>query len=98
MNNHKCAKNFNLYRFKIIKKCANISDLIKLEAICIFIRKLIIIATKKLDYTVFCLLNVFFGFLNVVFVCFVFTLLTTIINSVFIKLRFVILTFFLFCC
>ena len=35
VNNLDCASNYNLKRFKVIKNCFHISDLIKLEAICI---------------------------------------------------------------
>ena len=38
-NNPTCATNYNLNRFRIIKNCNNIFDLIKLEAICILLRK-----------------------------------------------------------
>ena len=37
--NHSCAENFNLERFKIIKSCNSVYDLIKIEAICILNRK-----------------------------------------------------------
>ena len=40
VNNIDCASNYYLKKFKIIKNCFNISDLIKHEAICILIRKL----------------------------------------------------------
>ena len=52
INNSNCASNYNLNRFKIIKNCFCISDLIKLEAICILIRKLKLCKQKDFDYTV----------------------------------------------
>ena len=39
VKNPDCSNNYSLGRFKIIKNCYNISDLIKLEAICILLRK-----------------------------------------------------------
>ena len=39
-------------RFKIIRNCFSISDLIKLEAICILIRKHKLCKQKGFDYTV----------------------------------------------
>ena len=39
VNNSHCASNYSLNRFKIIKNCFSISVLIKLEAICIYIKK-----------------------------------------------------------
>ena len=52
INNSNCASNYNLDRFKIIKNCFCISDLIKLEAICILIRKPKLCKQKDFDYTV----------------------------------------------
>ena len=51
-NNPTCATNYNLNRFRIIKNCNNIFDLIKLEAICILLRKPILCKQKDFDYTV----------------------------------------------
>ena len=42
--------NFNKY--KIIKNCNNVFDLIELEAICILLRKLVLCKQKDFDYTV----------------------------------------------
>ena len=47
-----CASNYNLKRFKIVKNCFHISDLIKLEAICILLRKPKLCKHKDFDYTV----------------------------------------------
>ena len=52
VNNLDCASNYNLKRFKIIKNCFNISDLVKLEAICILSRKPKLCKHKDFDYTV----------------------------------------------
>ena len=50
--NSNCASNYNLNRFKIIKNCFIISNLIKLEAVCILIRKPKLCKQKDFDYTV----------------------------------------------
>ena len=52
VNNPTCANNYNIKRFKIIKTCSNIFDLIKLEAICILLRKPVLCKQKDFDYTV----------------------------------------------
>ena len=52
VNNSDCASNYNLKRFKIFKNCFSISDLIKLKAICILIRKPKLCKHKDFDYTV----------------------------------------------
>ena len=39
-------------RFRIIKNCNNVFDLIKLEAICILLRKPVLCKQKDFDYTV----------------------------------------------
>ena len=52
VKNPDCSKKFGLERFKIIKNCYNISDLIKLEAICILLRKPKLCKHKDFDYTV----------------------------------------------
>ena len=52
VNNLDCASNYNLKRFKIVKNCFHISDLIKLEAICILLRKPKLCKHKDFDYTV----------------------------------------------
>ena len=52
VNKSDCASNYNLKRFKTIKNCFSISDLIKLEAICILMRKPKLCKHKDFDYTV----------------------------------------------
>ena len=52
VNNSLCADNYNVNRFKIIKNCSNVFDLIKLEAICILLRKPVLCKQKDFDYTV----------------------------------------------
>ena len=52
VNNSDCASNYNLKRFKTIKSCFCISDLNKLESICILIRKPKLCKHKDFDYTV----------------------------------------------
>ena len=39
VNNQSCIENLNLERFKILKSCCIISNLVKMEAICILNRK-----------------------------------------------------------
>ena len=36
VNNSECAKKYDLFRFKIIHHCSNITDLIKMKAISIY--------------------------------------------------------------
>ena len=52
INNNNCASNYNLNIFKIVKNCFSISDLVKLEAICILKRKPKLSKPKDFDYTV----------------------------------------------
>ena len=52
INNPTCANNYNMDRFKIIKTCNNVFYLIKLEAICILLRKPVLCKQKDFDYTV----------------------------------------------
>ena len=52
VNNHNCAENFSVERFKIIKNCGNVFDLIKMEAICILNRKPTLCRQKEFDYNV----------------------------------------------
>ena len=47
VNNSTCANSYNLNRFKIVKTCSNVFDLIKLEAICILLRKPVLCKQKK---------------------------------------------------
>ena len=51
VNNSDCASNYNLNRYKIIKNCFRISDLIKVEAVYILIRKPILCKHKYFSYT-----------------------------------------------
>ena len=53
VNNSNCESNYNLNRFKIIKSCFSISDLIKLKAVCILIRKPKLYKQKDFDNTVY---------------------------------------------
>ena len=48
INNPTCANNYNMNRFKIIKTCNDVFDLIKLEAIRIFLRKPVL--CNKIDF------------------------------------------------
>ena len=52
VNHPTCANNYKRDRFKIIKSCKNVFDLIKLEAIYILLRKPILCKHKDFDYTV----------------------------------------------
>ena len=52
VNNINCASSYNFNRFKTIKNYFSISDMIKLEAICILIRKPKLCKQKDFDYTV----------------------------------------------
>ena len=52
VNNSNGASSYNLNRFKIIKNCFSISDLINDEAICILIIKPKFCKQKYFDYTV----------------------------------------------
>lgn len=49
VNNQSFSKNFSLERFKTIKDCYNVFDLVKIEAICIFNRKPTTLRRKKLN-------------------------------------------------
>ena len=50
--NPTCANDYDMNRFKIIKNCNNVFDLIKLEVICILLRKPVLYKQKDFDYTV----------------------------------------------
>ena len=52
VKNKSCVKNFKLERFKIIKCCYNVFDLLKLEAICILKRKITLCRQKEFDFRV----------------------------------------------
>ena len=47
VNNSTCANTYNLNKFKIIKTCSNVFDLIKLEAICNLLRKPVFFLAKR---------------------------------------------------
>ena len=51
VNNPTCANKYDMNRFKIIKNCKNVFDLIKLEAVCILLRKPVLCKQKKIVYT-----------------------------------------------
>ena len=53
VNNPTCANNYNINRFKNIKTCRKVFDLIQLEAICILSRKPVLCKQKYFDYIVF---------------------------------------------
>ena len=48
----KCANSYSMNKFKIIKTSNNVFDLIKLEVICILLRKPVLCQQKDFDYTV----------------------------------------------
>ena len=52
VNNHKCRENVYLVRFKIIKSCVIIFNLIKHDTVCILITKPNLGRQKEFDYTV----------------------------------------------
>ena len=47
VNNRECAKKYDLSRFKIIHQCNNVTDLIKLEAISIYLEKPVLCKRKR---------------------------------------------------
>ena len=57
VNNHDCASNYSLKRFKVIKNSFNIFNLIKLEAISTLINKLKLFEHEDFNYNVcsFCI-------------------------------------------
>ena len=52
VNNRECAKEYDLSRFKIIHHCKNMTDLIKLEAISIYLEKPVLCKQKEFEYKV----------------------------------------------
>ena len=52
ISNSTSANSYIVNRFKTIKNCSNVFDLIKLEAICILLRKPALCKQKDFDYTV----------------------------------------------
>ena len=63
-NNIDCESNFNLKIFKVIKNCFHISDLIKLEAICILLKKTLNCVNLKI------LIKIFRCFYNFFIICY----------------------------
>ena len=51
-NNRECAKKYDLSRFKIIHQCNNVTYLIKIEVISIFLEKPVLCKQKEFDYKV----------------------------------------------
>ena len=47
VNNRECAKKHDLFRFKIIHHCNNETDLIKMEAISIYLEKPVLCKQNK---------------------------------------------------
>ena len=52
INNVDCASNYDLLRFKAINNCTNFIDLVRLEAISIFLNKPKLCKKKEFDYKV----------------------------------------------
>ena len=52
VNDKKCAKNYDLSGFKTLHQCLNIMDLIIMEAISIYLEKLVLCKQKEFDYKV----------------------------------------------
>ena len=46
VNNRECAKKYDFPRFKIIHQCNNVTDLIKMEAISIYLEKPVLCKQK----------------------------------------------------
>ena len=51
VNNPTCANSYNMNRLEIIKTYNNVFDLIKLEVICILLRKLVLCKKNEFDYS-----------------------------------------------
>ena len=52
INNTDCAKNYMLSRFRVVSHCNNVIDLVRLEAISIFLNKPELCKQKEFDYKV----------------------------------------------
>ena len=52
INNTNCGNNYNSSRFKIINSCTNSIDLVRMEAISIFLNKPELCKQKEFDYKV----------------------------------------------
>ena len=59
--NRICDEKFNLERFKKIKSCCNVFDLVKMETTCIQNRKPTLLDKNNLAIVLIYLLNAFFG-------------------------------------
>ena len=51
VKNPKCGNSYSETRFKILRSCTNIFDLIKIEAIYIYLNKLKLCEQKEFDYS-----------------------------------------------
>ena len=52
VNNRECANKYDLSRFKIIHQFNNVTDLIKMKAISIFLVKPVLCKQKEFDFKV----------------------------------------------
>ena len=52
VNYPNCGKNYEDIRFKIVQQCSNLYDLLKLEAIFIYLNKPELCKQKEFDYVV----------------------------------------------
>ena len=52
VNNRECAKKNDLSRFKIIRHCNNVNDLIKMDTIFIYLEKPLVCKQQEFDYKV----------------------------------------------
>ena len=52
VNNRECAKKYDLCRFKLIHHCNNVTGVIKMEAIAIYLEKPVLCKQKEFVYKV----------------------------------------------
>ena len=52
VNNRECARKNDLSRFKIIRHCNNVNDLIKMDTIFIYLEKPLVCKQQEFDYKV----------------------------------------------
>ena len=52
INNPYCGKNYKDITFKIVQQCSNVQDLVKMEAIFIYLNKPELCKQKEFDYVV----------------------------------------------
>ena len=52
VNNRECARKNDLSRFKIIRHCNNVTDLIKMDTIFIYLEKPLVCKQQEFDYKV----------------------------------------------